>query len=103
MSGVLLSGSELARPVSVTGVVPSFTVWSIPASETGATFVGGTSLTVTVMVSGVGSASPRLSVTTSENVSTVPAGATDGAVKVGWAAVVLLRVTVGEPPVCDHE
>ncbi len=99
MSGVLLSGSELARPVSVTGVVPSFTVWSIPALATGAWL---TLLTVTVMVSGVGSASPRLSVTTSEKVSTVLA-VTVGAVNVGWAAVVLLKVTVGEPPVCDHE
>ncbi len=37
MSGVLLSGSELARPVRVTSVF-SLLDWSIPASEFGGAF-----------------------------------------------------------------
>jgi hypothetical protein len=57
----------------------------------GATFV---CVTVTVTVDAGLSAKPSL--TTSENVNVV---AEDGAVKVGFAAVVLESVTVG-PPVC---
>ena len=60
-----------------------------------ASALGAASLTVTI-TSSVVPARPRLSVTASVKASV--AGA-PGAVKVGWAALPLLKVTAG-PPVC---
>ena len=92
---MLPSGSLLAVPFNVT-VTPEVTVWFDPAFAIGATLAVGFTVTLTVAA---GLIAPRLSVTTSENVS-VDASATVGAGNVGCAVVPLVRVTVGVPAVC---
>src|SRR5688572_25373026 len=93
---MLPSGSLLPEPFSVTKA-PEFTVCAVPAFATGGVLPAG--FTVMFTVDGE-LAAPRLSVTTSENVS-VAAAATVGAVNVGCALEELERVTA-LPEVCVH-
>ncbi len=70
-----------------------FMLWSGPASATGAWLV-----MVITTSSGVRAGRLQLSVTVRVKVSTA---GSEGAVKVGVTAVILLNVTAG-PPVCAH-
>ena len=89
------SASLLPEPSSVT-VTGGLTLWSAPASATGAVFAaGGTTTTVTVSVL---LSVPSLTATLKVN---MVFAVTVGAVNVGLAAVVLLSVTV-VPEDCVH-
>ena len=75
----------------MTTVSPLLTVCGVPALATGGRF---TSLTLTVLPAGALQA-PLVSHTSSVNVIVAPARVTSGAVKVGFCAVALLRITAG--------
>ena len=87
-----MSASRLPEPSSVT-VLPVLTVCAVPAFATGTWLTG---VVVTVVVAAALLARP--SRTTRLKVSV---DAEDGAVKVGFAAVVLDSITAG-PPVWVH-
>ena len=91
---MLPPGSLLADPFKVT-VTPEAAVWLVPAFAVGGVFTTGFTVTFTLAPALV---APRLSVTTSENVS-VAAAATVGATNVGCAVVPAVSVTAGVPAV----
>jgi hypothetical protein len=88
----------LPVPSSVT-MNPELTDCAVPALATGAALGPPAGFTVMFTVAGA-LTPPRLSVTRSENVNVVVAVG-EGAVKVGWAVLVLDNVTV-VPAVCDQ-
>ena len=92
------SGSLLLLPSSATEA-PVATVRSVPASAVGPwLLVAATTVTIVVSVA----VSPPGSVTVRLNVRAASLDRLDGEVKVGFAAVALLRVTVGVPAVWDQ-